>query len=314
MTLERLNVQCNKAMPFVTPIGVILGLLLGSRLAPYKDLSTLFFAIITFVGALGISYRQFALALRRLKDIFFVLVSAHVLLPVLTKVVASLIFSDPDLVTGFILLSSIPIAVSSFIWCTIFDGDGPLALSLILLDTLLSPLITPLTIRLLTDSSVIFDSRGIITSLVIMIVIPSLLGMLFSQYFPKAARTAVPYLNPFIKLLLIAVVVIHIGQLSGKLDFSWLYLPLALVNLLVIALSFVVIWFLATYLLKADRASVVSMTYTGGMRNISAALILATQFFPPRVSLPVILGILLQQTFVGFLGSLLFSSKQSKSI
>ncbi|NCC12147.1 MAG: bile acid:sodium symporter family protein [Spirochaetia bacterium] len=312
MTLEHLNVQCNKAMPFVTPIGVALGLLLGSRLAPFKELSTVFFAIITFVGALGISYRQFALALRRLKDILFVLVSAHVLLPLLTKVVASLVFSDPDLVTGFILLSSIPIAVSSFIWCTIFDGDGPLALSLILLDTLLSPLITPLTIRLLTDASVVFDSKGIITSLMIMIVIPSLLGMLFSQYFPKASKVAVPYLNPFIKLLLVSVVVIHIGQLSGKLAFSWLYIPLALVNVLVIALSFVVIWFLATHLLKADRASVVSMTYTGGMRNISAALILATQFFPPRVSLPVILGILLQQTFVGFLGSVLFSAKQSK--
>ncbi len=311
MTLERLNAQCNKAMPFVTPIGVVLGLLLGSRLAPFKGLSTLFFAIITFVGALGISYRQFVRALRNFKHIVFVLVSAHILLPVLTKLVVSLVFGDPDLITGFILLSSIPIAVSSFIWCTIFDGDGPLALSLILLDTLLSPLITPLTIRLLTDASVAFDSRGMITSLVIMIVIPSLLGMLCSQYFPKASKAAVPYLNPFIKLLLIAVVVIHIGQLSGKLDFSWLYIPLALVNLLVIALSFVVIWFLATYLVKAERASVVSMTFTGGMRNISAALVLGTQFFPPRVSLPVILGILLQQTCVGFMGSVLFSQKQA---
>jgi predicted Na+-dependent transporter len=49
------------------------------------------------------------------------------------------------------------------------------------------------------------------------------------------------------------------------------------------------------------------MTFTGGMRNISAALVLATTYFDAATALPVVIGILLQQTFVGILGSRLFA-------
>jgi predicted Na+-dependent transporter len=51
------------------------------------------------------------------------------------------------------------------------------------------------------------------------------------------------------------------------------------------------------------------MTFTGGMRNISAALVLATTYFSPLAALPVILGILFQQTFVGLLGGVLFARR-----
>jgi predicted Na+-dependent transporter len=53
------------------------------------------------------------------------------------------------------------------------------------------------------------------------------------------------------------------------------------------------------------------MTFTGGMRNISAALVLATTYFPPLAALPVILGILFQQTFVGLLGGVLFGKRRN---
>lgn len=308
MKLSTFNALSDKAMSVITPIGVVVGLALGSRIAAYKGWGTFFFACITFIGALQISFSQVAKALRRGRTIGMVLVCAHVLLPLIVKALASLAFpSSPSYVTGFILLSSIPIAVTSFLWTTIHAGDGALALALILLDTLLSPLLTPLTVRLLADSSVQLDFQGIIISLLYMIVIPSLLGMLVKQAASEACTKARPYLSPVTKVCMMLVIVLHVASLSGTLTFSAVYVPLILMNLVVIALGFVLIYSLGRYVLHEDRASVVSMTFTGGMRNISAALVLATSYFSAETALPVVIGILLQQTFVGFLGARLFS-------
>jgi BASS family bile acid:Na+ symporter len=307
MKLSTFNALSDKAMSVITPIGVVVGLALGSRIAAYKGWGTFFFACITFIGALQISFSQVLKALKRGRAIGMVLVCAHVLIPLMVKALASLAFpASPSYVTGFVLLSSIPIAVTSFLWTTIHRGDGALALALILLDTLLSPLLTPLTVRLLADSAVKLDFQGMIVSLLYMIVIPSLLGMLVKQAASEACTKARPYLSPVTKVCMMLVIVLHVASLSGTLTFSAVYLRLILMNLVVIALGFVLIYSLGRYVLHEDRASVVSMTFTGGMRNISAALVLATTYFDPGTALPVVIGILLQQTFVGLLGARLF--------
>ncbi len=307
MKLSTFNAFSDKAMPVITPIGVVIGLVLGSRIAAYKGWGTFFFACITFIGALQISFAQVAKVLRRVKSIALVLFCAHVLIPLMVKLLASLAFpSSPSYVTGFILLSSIPIAVTSFLWTTIHKGDAALALALILLDTLLSPFLTPLTIRLLANSSVALDFQGMMVSLLYMIVIPSVLGMLVKQAAPEACTRARAYLSPVTKACMMLVIVLHVASLSGTLSYSAVYLPLVLMNLVVIALGFLLIYLLGRHVAHLDRSSVVSMTFTGGMRNISAALVLATTYFDAATSLPVVIGILLQQTFVGFLGSRLF--------
>lgn len=308
MKLSTFNALSDKAMPVITPIGVVIGLALGSRIAAYKGWGTFFFACITFIGALQISFAQVTKALTRLRTIVLVLVCAHVLIPLMVKLLASLAFpASPSYVTGFILLSSIPIAVTSFVWTTIHKGDAALALALILLDTLLSPILTPLTIRLLADSSVALDFQGMMVSLLFMIVIPSILGMLVKHAASDACNNARVYLNPVTKICMLLVIILHVATLSGMLEFSVAYIPLILMNLVVIALGFTLIYTLSRYGVHEDRSSVVSMTFTGGMRNISAALVLATTYFDAATALPVVIGILLQQTFVGILGSRLFA-------
>lgn len=308
MNLATFNAKSDKAVPFITPLGVVVGLVLGSRISGYTGWGTFFFACITLIGALQISFSQVLKALSRVRSIVLVLFCAHVVIPLVVKLLASLAFPDsPSFVTGFILLTSIPIAVTSFLWTTIHKGDAALALCLILLDTLLSPLLTPLTIRLLANSSIVLDFQGMMVSLVFMIVLPSILGMLIKRAAPDACNKARAYLNPVTKLCMLLVIIIHVASLSGTLSYSAVYIPLILMNLVVISLGFLLIYCLARFVLHEERSFVVSMTFTGGMRNISAALVLATGYFDPLTALPVIIGILLQQTFVGFLGSRLFA-------
>lgn len=42
--------------------------------------------------------------------------------------------------------------------------------------------------------------------------------------------------------------------------------------------------------------------FSGGMRNISAGAVLAVSYFPPAVAVPVVLGMLFQQTLASIYG------------
>ncbi len=311
MDLEKVNQYFDRAMPYITPVGVAVGLLTGSYFAPLKPFVPYLFAFVTFTGALGMSFKAFGAALSRRKLIVLSLVYMHLLLPLVIWALANLFFpSRPEIVMGFVVLSSGPIAVSSFIWCSINKGDGPLALSLILIDTLLAPLFTPAIIRLLASSDIAIDASGIMKSLFIMVVIPSILGMLFNQFSHTTARKVVPVFKPFTKIMILFVIIINISQVSDAITLNWESALVIVVNLLVLLISFTAIYSIAKYVLKEDRDSVVTLTFSTGMRNINAALVLVTTFFPPLSSLPVIFGILLQQTAAAITGAVLFSRKK----
>jgi predicted Na+-dependent transporter len=53
-------------------------------------------------------------------------------------------------------------------------------------------------------------------------------------------------------------------------------------------------WFIAKSL-KREEGDVISLTFSGGMRNISAGAVIAVQYFPGPVAVPVVVGMLFQQ-------------------
>ncbi len=58
-------------------------------------------------------------------------------------------------------------------------------------------------------------------------------------------------------------------------------------------------------MLKRDKGTVVSLIFTGGMRNISAGAVIAVAYFPPAVAVPVVVGMLFQQVLASLNGALL---------
>ena len=58
-------------------------------------------------------------------------------------------------------------------------------------------------------------------------------------------------------------------------------------------------------LMKRSQDEIVSLIYTGGMRNISAGAVLAVSFFPSQVAVPVVIGMLFQQILAALFGYLL---------
>jgi predicted Na+-dependent transporter len=56
------------------------------------------------------------------------------------------------------------------------------------------------------------------------------------------------------------------------------------------------------------------MIFCVGLRNISAALVLAIQYFEPRTAIPVVIGILFQQSISAISGRLFFGQKSDQKV
>lgn len=302
------NKFLDKLMPILTPAGVVLGLLLGTRIAHFKPLVTWLFAFITLSGAMSLDISDFKKVIRNPLPIIACFVCAHVITPLFVYFAGNLIFpGQPDTVTGFILLSAIPIAVASYIWTSIYYGNGALTLTVIFLDTLLAPLMTPFVVKVLTSSNVQIDTRGMVVSLFAMVVIPSIVGVFANHFSKNRMRDSVaPYCKPFSKIALLFVIAINTSQIADRIHFDTSLIKIALANVGITVFGYL-LGYGVSRLMRVDKEMQVSMTFSSGMRNISAAMVLAISFFPADSAIPVIVGIVLQQTLSALTGYFLFA-------
>lgn len=311
--LQTLDGALNRYMALITPIGLIFGFLLGPRILWMEQAVPFLFAMVTLIGALGMDLSDFKEVLSRPKPILLVLVCSHVLIPLCVWILASLFFGNsPETVMGFVLLSAIPIAVSSYVWCSIYYGKGSLALSIILIDTILAPLLTPLTVRIFTQTDIVFNTQGIMLSLLYMVVIPSILGMVLNHIaHDKVVTVIIPHTKPLSKVFLFLVVMINASLIASRVALSWDHLGIAVLNIGLTVLGFLISYG-CSKLMRCSKAEQVTITYSGSMRNLSAALVLAIQYFPPQASIPVVFGILGQQMLASILGKIVFGGYQRK--
>ena len=312
--LSSLNQVLDNLMPILTPSGVVFGLILGSRVTWMKPSVTWMFAFVTLSGALGISSSSFLKVVKKPKNLLIFFLAMNVIMPLLAWALASLFFgAQPAVVTGYVLLLSIPTAVSGYIWSAIHKGNEALSLTLILVSTIMAPLLTPFTVSFLTQSSVAIDSTSMMISMLQMVVIPSLLGVsLNSLTKGKVTVHLAPSLKPFSKIALFFVVIINTSLVAERLlaEASWAYLPIALLCAFLAAIGYPISFALGK-LAKVPYEENISITFASSMRNISAALVLAIAFFPAQTALPVIFGIVFQQTICAFMGHFLFGRKHS---
>ena len=313
--LRKLNRGLERFMPVLTPAGVILGLLLFSWLKPLKPLVTWLFAFLTLVNGMGVSVSDFGRIIRRPKPVLVFGALSYIIIPVLAALVSRLLF-DAETALGFILLYSIPTAVAACIWAGIYNGSGALSLTILIIGTMLAPVSTPLTVRLLGGSDISIDTAGMMLSLLQMVVIPSAAGIAVN-YFTKGrcCDHVAPSLKPFTKIALLMVISINTSQVAEELlnGISAEYIPPLAMALLCTLAGFAISAF-ASRIMKLSREEAVSVTFGAGMRNISAAMVIAIEFFPPRSVIPVISGIVFQQSAAAISAHFLFGRKPKNDI
>ncbi|MDR2101772.1 MAG: hypothetical protein LBP43_04310 [Treponema sp.] len=302
-----LNRHLERLIPVLTPSGVFMGFLFPQVFIGLRPLVSLLFAVMTLSGALKLRARELGMALRHPLPIVLFFFSSHVLLPAAVLFISGIFFAgDADTISGYILLYAAPTAVSGFIWVSIYRGDSALALAVILLDTLAAPVVVPGTVSLLLGTKVALDMTGIAVSIIMMVVIPTIIGVTVNEVSRgKAPPLVVPYLNPVAKICIILVIAANASAIAPQVHPEdpkvWA------IGALCIGLS-AIGYFLSKLVCVLGRLNPekgVSIFFAVGLRNISAATTIAIEFFPEAAALPAILGIVFQQTMAAVMGKLL---------
>lgn len=268
MNLQKVNDWVSKNIPFLILGALLLGLLFPKQLGVFSPYVSWMMVFQTFANSLGGGFRDLGRALTHPKPVLLTLGILHLLMPLIALGIGSALFpQDPLYTLSLVLVESSPAAVSTLIWMTIGDGNTEVCLSTVLLDSLISPIVLPLTLRLL-----------------FMVVIPAAVAMLLCRFWGKEPctrlkrRLALPS-----KLMLLLIVGSNITRCADKLhhlDSALLFLMLASILMRIIGLC---LGYFAGRLFRLPYGTGLAVTVSSGMRNNSAAAALAAQYFPADV-------------------------------
>lgn len=294
--LDSLNKSLQKLMPILTPLSLIIGVLLEDIGGQLLFLVPFLFAIMTFIGSLSMNFQGLRSFTRYPVVILITIAFLHILMPLWAYFVATVIFNDHLLTIGFILSVAVPTGVTSFIWVSICRGHLALCLSIILIDTILSPVILPLLAHVIVGQNIEIDTMSIMLDLLWMILLPSIAGVLVNEWTKgNVEKTIGKTLAPFQKMSLFLIVMINSSVIAPYIkDITWETVGIIIVVLLLSISGYVFCLVLGHYLFK-DPSVITAVVFTGGMRNIAVGVVIASTYFPPKVVMPVVFGMLFQQ-------------------
>ena len=294
-------------MPFIVPCCVAAGVLLPQVFSPVRAIVPIIFALLTFQGSLNNTVHQLVGVFKHPKDLIVILLISQVFMPVLAYLLASLLFAgNVNLITGIVLEYSVPVAVVSFMWVGMFHGDGPLGLAVILISTVLAPFSIPLTLQVLMGHSIQIDAGKMIFDMVLMIALPALAGMMVNELTHGWGHERLsPAISPACRALLVIIITANSTAMSSYvLHMTWERVAVALF-IFVYACSGYIWGMLVARLLHQPQPTLITMSFTCGLRNISSGAVIASQYFPGEVVFPVMCGTLFQQMLAAFFGALI---------
>lgn len=290
------NRHFERWMFIIIPSSLILGFIFASQLQPFIQSVPYLFAYVTLTMAIGCGLGQLREVLKRPGIMALTFIIAHVLSPLVAYGLGTLVFgADSPYVVGLVLFTIIPIGVSTVLWVGMSGGSVPLMLAMVVLDSALSPLVVPAGIHLFFDSAVEVKAWPIIIDLLVIIVLPTIIGVALNQMSRGRIQNVVkPYTSPLSKLCFIGVVSLNASAIAPHLDQlkQDMLLLVPLVALLVgLCYAF---GYMGTAQLRNSEQQV-TVSYATGMRNISLGIVLALGYFSPLAAVPVVLSILIQQ-------------------
>lgn len=290
------NRHFERWMFVIIPGSLVLGFLFASQLNPFIQAVPYLFAYVTLTMAIGCGLGQLREVLRRPGIMGLTFVIAHVVSPLVAYGIGTLVFgAESPYVVGLVLFTIIPIGVSTVLWVGMSGGSVPLMLAMVVLDSALSPLVVPTGIHLFFDSAVDVQAGPLIVDLLIIIVLPTIIGVALHQFSRGRIQGVVqPFTAPVSKFCFVAVVSLNASAIAPHLDQleedMLLLVPLVIV-LVGLCYAF---GYIGTAQLR-NREQQVTVSYATGMRNISLGIVLALGYFSPLAAVPVVLSILIQQ-------------------
>lgn len=309
----RLNQLLEKRMILVVGSGIICGALFNNFFISIKSWVPFLFAYITFAITINCSFRDFKDVFKTPGSLLTILGLLHIFLPLIATVLARIFLpGQPLLQAGIILITAAPIGVASTMWTSIARGRVPLALTAVIADTILSPLVVPLIMLVTIGHKVQFNVPSLMWGLAWMAVVPTILGMAVHDLTKgKASRNWKFITNPSSKICLAIIIAVNLAAVWNKLEILKSSFSMALALVFIMSCSGYLTGFICSRFFKLAPDLTNTLIFTVGMRNNTAGLVLALNYFPEITAIPVVFVILFQQPLAAL--SLHFLASKNKS-
>lgn len=261
------------------------------------------FAYMTFVTALGTSLKEFLRVLKKPVVPIWILVLIHVISPLIAWLAGLILFPlEPNTQLGYLVGASTPIGVTSVIWTALTQGNVSIALVAVTLDTFIVPVMLPFFFKIVIGQALQIDYVQMMVQLLLMITIPSLLGMALHDYCSGILTPAITSVGNFIsKIAFFIVIFINAAIIGPDITWDMSTFKIILTTMLLVIGGYMT-GFLGSYVFKnRSREMTLAMIYCVGLRNASFGMVLALSFFPRSVAVPITMFMLFQQPFAAII-------------
>jgi bile acid:Na+ symporter, BASS family len=162
--------------------------------------------LILFGMGMTLTFDDFKRVLKMPKAVIVGFSLQYTIMPVVGFLCARTFGLEAEVAAGLILIGSCPGGVASNVIAYLANANVPLSVTMTACSTLLSPLMTPLAMKLLAGTFVPIAFMPMFISIIKMIIVPLVLGLLIHRYLPKLAKELVKVL-PFLAMLSICLII-----------------------------------------------------------------------------------------------------------
>lgn len=284
-------------MILVVGSGIVLGAIFNNFFILLKSWVPYLFAYITIAVTLNCSFRDFKKVFKAPGLLLTILGLLHLLLPLAATILARIFLpGQPLLQAGIILITAAPIGVASTMWTSIARGNVPLALTTVIADTILSPLVVPLIMIVTIGQKVQFDIPSLMWGLAWMIVIPTIIGMALHDLTKGTISRNWKFVTaPTSKILLAVIIAVNLAAVWDSLSLLQSSISAVAVLVFIMGCSGYLAGFAYARLFNFSPELINTFVYTVGIRNNTAGLVLALNYFPDITAVPVVFVTLFQQ-------------------
>ena len=209
-------------------------------------------------------------------EVIIGVLAQYIVMPALAWLLCLLFGLPSGLALGVILVGCCPGGSASNVICYLAKGDIALSVAMTGVSTLLSPFVTPALIWLLAGENINFDAINMFMSIIQIVILPLLIGFIFSRYFNRTTHKLLPLLptvSAIVITLIIGIVVSHNAR-------SILACSMVIAGVVVLHnLLGYVCGYAAAGILGLDYAKRTAISVEVGMQNSGLATSLATTFF-----------------------------------
>ncbi|KAL5226665.1 hypothetical protein ABZP36_014930 [Zizania latifolia] len=271
------------------PVWVILGTFIGI----YKpsmvtwletDLFTVGLGFLMLSMGLTLTFEDFRRCMRNPWTVGVGFLAQYLIKPMLGFAIAMTLKLSAPLATGLILVSCCPGGQASNVATYISKGNVALSVLMTTCSTIGAIVMTPLLTKLLAGQLVPVDAAGLAISTFQVVLLPTIVGVLAHEYFPKFTERII-FITPLIGVLLTTLLCASpIGQVSEvlKSQGGQLIIPVALLHAAAFALGY---WLSKFSSFGESTSRTISIEC--GMQSSALGFLLAQKHFTnPLVAVP----------------------------